>query len=76
MEAGAGGWKRAWVQTKDGDGDWAGTKRYLNIVRTGPPDGGPSGNATDFPIFSDLPSEQILEAFVAALCAVTGCRIP
>lgn len=75
-EQAPGGWKRAWIQTKDGEGDWAGTKRYLNVVRTSGADSGPSGNATDFPIFSDLPDEQILEAFVAAVCAVTGCRIP
>jgi hypothetical protein len=75
-EQAPGGWKRAWIQTKDGEGDWAGTKRYLNVVRTASADGGPSGNATDFPIFSELPDEQILEAFVAAVCAVTGCRIP
>jgi hypothetical protein len=58
------------------DSDWAGANRYLNLVRTATADGGPSGNATDFPIFSDLPDEQILEASVAAVCAVTGCRIP
>ncbi|HXN49879.1 MAG TPA: hypothetical protein VN893_24725 [Bryobacteraceae bacterium] len=68
--------KRAWIQHKDEVGkDWAGTGRYLNVVRTDPP-GHPAGNATDFPIFSVLPDEQILEAFVAAVCAVTGCRLP
>ena len=71
-----GGWKRAWVQTKDGDGDWAGTKRYLNVVRTANAESGPSGNATDFPIYSQLSDEQILEAFVATVCAITGCKIP
>ncbi|MCY4609781.1 MAG: hypothetical protein OXD40_14505 [bacterium] len=25
--------KRAWVQHKEGENDWAGTKRYLNVVR-------------------------------------------
>lgn len=75
-EQAPGGWKRAWIQTKDGESDWASTRRYLNVVRTASADGGPSGNATDFPIFSDLPDEQILEAFVAAVCAVTGCKIP
>lgn len=74
-EQAPGGWKRAWIQKKDGEGDWAGTKRYLNVVRAANADSGPSGNATDFPIFSNLPDEQILEAFVIAVCAVTGCRI-
>jgi len=36
---------------------------------------GPGGNATDFPIFSDLSDEQILKAFVSAVCAITGCRL-
>jgi len=72
----AQGWKRAWIQIRDDDGDWAGTKRYLNIARTEDADSGPRGNSTDFPIFSSLPDEQILEAFVAAVCAVTGCELP
>lgn len=70
------GWKRAWIQRKEPEKDWAGTGRYLNIVRIDPARPGSGGNPTDFPIFSDLPDEQILEAFVAAVCAVTGCRIP
>jgi len=70
-----GGRKRAWIQRRDGDRDWARTPqgRYLNIVRV---DEAPAGSPADFPIFSELPDEQILEAFVAAVCAVTGCRIP
>lgn len=71
-----GGWKRAWIQQRSGDDDWAGTGRYLNVVSTHGATGGPAGNATDFPIFSKLPDQQILEAFVAAVCAVTGCRLP
>jgi len=31
-------------------------------------------NVTDFPIIYDLPSEQILEAFVRSVCAITGNR--
>ena len=57
-------------------GNWAGTKRYLNVVRPPSADGGPSGNPPDLPIFSELPDDQILEAFVAAVYALTGCRIP
>lgn len=72
-----GGYKRAWIQRKtDTSKDWAGTGRYVNVVRVEGPGEGPAGNATDFPVFSDLPDRQILEAFVAAICAVTGCRLP
>jgi len=73
---GSGGWKRAWIQHRDAAADWAESGRYLNVVRTEGPDSGPSGSATDFPIFSKLTDEQILEAFVASVCAITGCRIP
>jgi hypothetical protein len=50
--------------------------RYLNVVRTVGRDGGPAGNPTDFPIWCDLADEQILEAFVAAVCSMTGCALP
>ena len=66
--------KRAWIQYRDGERDWAGTGRYLNVVRCGA-DGNPRGNATDFPIYSsDLSDVQILSAFVAAVNAITGCN--
>ena len=71
------GYKRAWVQRKtDSDKDWAKAKdgRYLNVVRVDAPGKGPGGNPTDFPIFSDLPDEQILVAFVSAVSAITGCE--
>jgi hypothetical protein len=77
-EQAPGGYKRAWIQRKsDPDKDWAKTPsgRYLNVVRTEQLGGGPAGNATDFPIFSALPDEQILEAFVATVSAITGCRL-
>lgn len=73
------GFKRAWIQRKtDADKDWASAPggRYLNVVRIEARGGGPAGNATDFPIFSDLSDAQILEAFVAAVCAITGCALP
>jgi hypothetical protein len=70
------GYKRAWIQVKEGDKDWAGTRRYLNVVRINRSRPGSGGNPTDFPVFSDLPDAQILEAFVAAVCAVTGCQLP
>lgn len=72
-----GGSKRAWVQRRtDPQKDWAGTGRYLNVARTEALGQGPAGNATDFPIYSALPDEQILEAFVAAVCAITGAELP
>lgn len=71
-----GGWTRAWIQDRTGnpEKDWANTGRYLNVVRIEGPNNGTGGNATDFPIFSDLPDEQILKAFVHAVCAITGCK--
>lgn len=73
---GPAAFKRAWIQHKTGDTDWAGTGRYLNVVRIDRNRAGIAGNPTDFPIFSTLPDNQILEAFVAAVCAVTGCQLP
>ncbi len=74
---GWGGYKRAWIQHRtDPDKDWANTGRYLNVVRVEGPGQGPAGNATDFPIFSELPDEQVLEAFVHSVCAITGCKLP
>ncbi|MEQ8412071.1 MAG: hypothetical protein RIC51_03715 [Erythrobacter sp.] len=72
---GEGGFKRAWIQHRTPDKDWAGTGRYLNVVRIEGFHKGPAGNATDFPIFSDLPDEQILRNFVIATAAVTGLKI-
>jgi hypothetical protein len=70
-----GHYKRAWIQRKtDQSKDWAGTERYLNVVRCNAP-GHPGGNATDFPIFNDLPDEQILRTFVLAACSATGCKV-
>ncbi len=76
-EIGPGGYKRAWVQYRDPDKDWAKTpgRRYLNVVRVDELDAGPSGNATDFPIFNDLPDEQILRAFVSSVSAITGLKL-
>lgn len=74
-----GGFKRAWIQRKDDSAkDWARTPeaRYLNVVRIERLGGGPAGNATDFPIFSALPDEQILVAFVYAVSVATGCELP
>lgn len=78
-EQAPGGYKRAWIQRKtDPDKDWAGAieGRYLNVVRVEELGAGPAGNATDFPIFSDLSDEQILKAFVYAVSTITGCYLP
>ena len=78
-EQAPGGFKRAWIQRKaDPAKDWAGAPdgRYLNVVRIERLGSGPAGNATDFPIFSSLPDEQILLSFVYAVTSVTGCRLP
>ncbi len=71
-----GGWTRAWIQDRTGnpEKDWANTGRYLNVVRIEGPKTGTGGNATDFPIFCNLPDEQSLKAFVQAVCAITGCQ--
>ncbi len=75
-EQAPGSYKRAWIQFKDTpEKDWAGTGRYLNVVRCNEP-GKIGGNPTDFPIFNDLPDEQVLVAFVHAACAITGCEMP
>ena len=70
-DQGYGCYKRAWIQTRSGDKDWAGTGRYLNVVRCSEP-GRPAGNPTDFPIYNDLPDQQVLLAFVLATNAITG----
>lgn len=78
-EQAPGGYKRAWIQRKtDPEKDWAKAPegRYLNVVRIESLGSGPAGNATDFPIFSNLPDEQILVAFVSTVTAITGCRLP
>lgn len=75
-QQGENGSKRAWIQDRSGtDRDWAGAGRYLNVVRIERLGVGPAGNATDFPIFSKLSDEQILEAFVTVVSAITGCRL-
>jgi hypothetical protein len=71
------GYKRPWIQHKTNpDKDWARTGRYLNVVRIDRRKPGSGGNPTDFPVFSDLPDKQVLEAFVAAVCVTTGCKLP
>jgi hypothetical protein len=77
-EQAAGGCKRAWIQRRtDPARDWASTPegRYLNVVRIERLGAGPAGNATDFPIYSALSDEQILEAFVVSISAITGCQL-
>ncbi len=71
----SGSFKRAWVQHKHGtERDWAGTGRYLNVVRCNS-EGHPGGNPTDFPIHNDLSDEQILRAFVHSVSAIVGAPL-
>jgi hypothetical protein len=72
----ASGAKRAWIRHADSETDWARTGRYINVVRIEELGTGPAGHSTDFPIFNSLPDEQVLIAFVAAVCGITGCPIP
>jgi len=69
-----GVFKRAWIQRREGDKDWAGTGRYLNVVRC-QEKGRVGGNATDFPIWNDLSDEEILRAFVHSVSATTGAKL-
>ncbi len=74
---GTNGFKRAWIQRRGPDKNWAECpeSRYLNVVRVEGLHTGPSGNATDFPIYSDLSDEQILIAFVHAVSAISGSKL-
>ena len=74
-EQAAGSFKRAWIQTRSGEKDWAGTGRYLQVVRC-QSEGRPGGNPTDFPIRNSLSDEQILRSFVYVVSAITGSQIP
>jgi len=77
-EQSEGAFKRAWIiRREDGEHrDWAGTGRYINVVRCNSP-GHPGGNSTDFPVYgSSLSDEQLLTAFVHSICAMTGCPLP
>ena len=71
---GKGGGKRAWIQYREPDKDWANTpkRRYLNVARIEELGKGPAGNTTDFPIFNDMSDEQILKSFVFSVSSITG----
>lgn len=78
-EVAPGTLKRAWVQCKNGDKDWAGTGRYLNVVRVEAPNAGPKGQAADFPVYLSadaMPDDQLLASFVYAVCSAVGRRDP
>ena len=75
--AGTGGFKRACIRRPTtADRDWAGTGRYVNVAPTNGLATGPAGNSADFPIFNQLPDDQVLAPFVATVCGVTGCEMP
>jgi hypothetical protein len=68
-------WKRAWIQNRTGERDWAGTGRYLNLARVEGPGKGPAGNTADFPVYvpkSEKSDEEILRAFVTAVWDIAG----
>jgi len=69
-----GAYKRAWIQRREGEKDWAGSGRYLNVVRC-QEKGRVGGNATDFPIWNDLSDEEILRTFVHSVSAITGAKL-
>jgi hypothetical protein len=69
--------RRAWITRRRHENDGAGTERYLKIAPMNPSKKEAlAALPTIFPIFSRLADEQILEAFVATVGTVTGCRIP
>jgi hypothetical protein len=70
------GSKRAWIKRLEPEEDWAKTGRYLYVARTEGINMRPGGFTTVFPIYSDLPDEEVLEKFVTAICTITGCPLP
>jgi hypothetical protein len=75
---GSGGFKRAWIRkpVPGSPQDWANTGRYVNVAAIASPGQGPAPGA-DFPVFDPtLRDDQVLYAFVAAICGLTGCQIP
>lgn len=78
-EIAQGVFKRAWIQHRSGVADWAGTGRYLNVVRVEAPNAGPKGQAADFPVYTSssvMADDQLLTAFVYSVCAVVGRQNP
>lgn len=74
-DIGSGALKRAWIQRRIGPNDWAGTGRYLNVVRVEQPNAGPKGQAADFPVFGKKEDDTILQDFVDSVCQAVG-RLP
>lgn len=65
--------RRAWIRYAKPGKDYAGTVRYLSVVRIEPDKSGIQGSPTDFPIYSEaLSDEQILESFVSFICSLTA----
>jgi len=63
-------YKRAWVQHRTGDRDWAGTGRYVNVTRVEGPRTGPSGIPADFPVYRPQATDRaLLEDFVHGIHA-------
>lgn len=71
--------KRAWIQYRISENDWAGTGCYLNVVRVEAPHSGPKGQAADFPVYftpTQMSDDQLLTAFVYSVCATVGRQNP
>lgn len=65
--------KRAWLQHRTGDRDWAGTSRYVNVTRVEGLHQGPSGIPPVFPVFrEDVSDRRVLEDFVHGICGAVG----
>jgi hypothetical protein len=65
--------KRAWVQHREGDRDWAGTGRYVNVTRVEGLHMRPAGMPSDFPVFrTEACDRRLLEDFVTGICAAVG----
>lgn len=74
-DRGAGGRARAWIKRRTDEKDWAGSGRYLNAARIEEPGGGPRGNGLDYPIWNNLPDDDILRAFVSSVSAIVGNKL-
>jgi hypothetical protein len=74
-DRGAGGRARAWISRRPPEKDWAGSGRYLNATRIDEPGGGPRGTGLDYPIWNDLPDDDILRAFVTGVSAIVGNKL-
>ena len=72
-EIGAGIYKRAWVQHRIGDRDWALVGRYVNVTRIEGLHSGPAGIPSDFPVYREgVDDRTVLSDFVDGICRAVG----